>query len=62
MNLLKKLDPFRKPTAREIAARDLEDARRALLRELAAAEYHAKMAEYYRNVELRLVRFLKEES
>lgn len=61
MSLLKKIDPFRKPTAKEIAARDLEDARRALLRELSAAEYHAKMAEFYRNVETRLTLFLKEE-
>lgn len=56
----KLLNTFRKPTAKEIAARDLEDARRALLREQAAAEHHTKMAEYYRNVEVRLSRFLKE--
>jgi hypothetical protein len=53
-------NPFRKPTAKEIAARDLEDARRHLLLEQASAEYHAKMAEYYRGVEERLARYLKE--
>lgn len=52
---------LRKPTAKEIAARDLEDARRALLRELSAAEYHARMSEYYRGVEKRLSTYLKEE-
>ena len=59
--LLTTCNPFRKPTAKEIAARDLEEARRQLLKEQSAAEYHAKMAEYYRNVETRLARFLKEE-
>jgi hypothetical protein len=53
---------FRKPTAKEIAAAALEDARRHLLAELSRAEYHAKMAEYYRGVEARLARYLKEES
>ena len=55
-------NPFRKPTAKEIAARDLEDARRHLLQEQAHAEYHAKMAEYYRGVEKRLSTYLKDES
>ena len=61
MNWLKRFDPFRKPTAKEIASHDLEDARRHLLQEQAMAEYHAKMAEYYRNVENRLTRFLRDE-
>jgi hypothetical protein len=56
------LSMFRKPTAKEIAARDLEDARRHLIAEQAQAEYHTKMAEYYRGVEMRLSRYLKEES
>ena len=55
-------NPFRKPTAKEIAARDLEEARRHLLAEHAKAEYHARMVEYYRGVEMRLARYLKEES
>jgi hypothetical protein len=57
MNALTKL--FRKPTAKELAARDLEDARRSLLQEQARAEYHAKMAEFYRGVEERLNTYLK---
>ena len=61
MKLIQQLNPFRKPTAKEIAARDLEDAKRALLREQAAAEYHAKLAEYYRNAVVRLNIYLKEE-
>jgi hypothetical protein len=55
------LSLFRKPTAKEIAARDLEDARRHLLAEQARAEYHAKMSDYYRGVEMRLARYLKED-
>lgn len=52
---------FRKPTAKEIAARDLEDARRHLLEQQARAEYHSKMSDYYRGVESRLTRYLKED-
>jgi hypothetical protein len=59
--MIKLPNPFRKPTAREIAARDLEDARRHLLEQQAQAEYHTKMAEYYRGVEARLARYLKED-
>jgi hypothetical protein len=59
MNALTK--HFRKPTAKEIAARDLEDARRHLLQEQSRAEYHAKMAEYYKGVIGRLSNYLKED-
>jgi predicted glycosyltransferase len=59
MNALTKL--FRKPTAKELAARDLEDARRSLLQEQARAEYHAKMSEYYKGVIARLDKYLKED-
>lgn len=61
MNWFYKCNPFRKPTAKEIAARDLEEARRELLKQQSAAELHAKLADYYRGVEIRLTRFLKEE-
>ena len=54
-------DYFRKPTAKEIAARDLEEARRCLLTEQAQAEYHAKMSEYYRGVIGRLDKYLRED-
>ena len=50
---------FRKPTAKELAARDLEEARRGYLRERSAAEFHQKMAEYYQGVEARLGAFLR---
>ena len=59
MNALTKL--FRKPTAKELAARDLEDARRSLLQEQARAEYHQKMAEFYRGVMHRLSNYIKED-
>jgi transposase len=59
MNALTKL--FRKPTAKEIAARDLEDARRHLLQQQAQAEYHAKLAEFYKGVIARLDKYLKED-
>ena len=52
---------LRKPTAKEIAARDLEEARRCLLAEQSKAEYHTKMAEYYRGVMNRLTAYLKED-
>jgi hypothetical protein len=58
---MNKLNPFRKLTARELAARDLEEARCALLREQAAAEYHDRMAEYYKGVVARLSTYLREE-
>jgi transposase len=58
---MKLSNPFRKPTAKEIAARDLEEARRHLLQEQAQAEYHAKMAEYFKGVIGRLSNYLKED-
>ena len=59
--MIKLPNPFSKPTTKEIAARALEDARRQLLAEQSAAEYHNKMAEYYRGVAQRLDRYLKED-
>lgn len=38
---------FRKPTAMEIAVRDLDEHRRMLLAEHARAEYSAKIVEYH---------------
>ena len=60
MNWLKRFDPFRKPTAKEIAARDLEDAKRHLLLEQAKAEYHQSQTMFYRNMVQRLSSYLKE--
>ena len=58
---MKLSNPFRKPTAKEIAARDLEEARRHLLQEQAQAEYHQKLAEFYKGVIGRLSNYLKED-
>lgn len=59
--MIKIPNPLRKPTAKELAAQGLEEARRHLLDEQSKAEYHTKMADYYRGVALRLDRYLKEE-
>lgn len=49
---------FKKPSAEVLAMESLEEARRCFLTSKAAAEYHAKMAEYYLNVEDRLTKYL----
>lgn len=54
MTWLDKFNPFRKPTAEQIAKNDLEDAKRHLLKSMSQAEYHGKMTEYYRNMVKRL--------
>lgn len=38
---------FEKPSAQSLAVTELEHSRRALLQQQAAAEYHAKLVEYY---------------
>ena len=53
---LKKL--LKKPSAEVLAMESLEEARRCFLTSKASAEYHAKMAEYYLNVEDRLTKYL----
>jgi hypothetical protein len=60
MQWIKRLDPFRKPTVQEIAARDLETAKRELLSHQSQAEYHQSMCAYYRNVANRLAQFLRD--
>lgn len=54
------LNPFRKPTAQDIARADLEEAQRQLQAELSRAEYHTKMAEYHKSVVDRLSQYVKE--
>lgn len=49
---------FKRPSAEVLAQESLEEARRCFLTSKAAAEYHAKMAEYYLNVEDRLTKYL----
>lgn len=60
MNLLAFLKPFRQPTATDLAAQQLEDARRLHLKELSAAEYHASQAAYYAGMITRLSTYTKE--
>ena len=48
MNKLSILNPFHKPPAKVMAQQTLEDYERRLLESEAAASYHAKMVEYYR--------------
>jgi hypothetical protein len=45
---LQQLNPFKKPSAAQLAQETLEDYERQLLIQEAAAAYHAKMAEFYR--------------
>lgn len=53
---------FRTPSAREIAQRDLEEAKRVLLNQQAAAEHAAKMVEYYQGVVQRLTTYISQEN
>lgn len=49
------------PTAKMIARRELEEAKRSLLSNQTAAEYHAQMNVVYRNKIKRLEEFLSVE-
>lgn len=49
---------FKKPSSDVIAMQDLEEAQREFLKSKAAAEYHAKMSEYYLEVIARLTTYL----
>lgn len=53
-------NPFKKPTPKQIAQRDLEDAERQLLISQSQAEYHNKMAEYYFDIVKRLGEYLNQ--
>lgn len=52
---------FKKPSAKSIAQVDLEEAERQVLIHSASANYHAKMAEYYKETVKRLSEYVKEE-
>ena len=52
---------FKKPTIRHVALNDLEAAEHFLLKERAAAEYHAKMTEYYEGVVARLSSYVNKD-
>lgn len=51
---------FKKPSARSIAQIDLEEAERQVLIHSASANYHAKMADYYKETVQRLAEYIKE--
>lgn len=53
-------NPFKKPTPKQIAQRDLEDAERQLLLSQSQAEYHNKMSEYYFGIVNRLTKYVNE--
>ncbi|MFN3487472.1 MAG: hypothetical protein ACK44W_18550, partial [Planctomycetota bacterium] len=50
------IDLFRKPSAQKIARRDLEEARRQLLKAQSSAEYWRHMSHYYYELIKRLER------
>lgn len=52
---------FKKPSAKSIAQVDLEEAERQVLIHSASANYHGKMAEYYKETVKRLSEYVKEE-
>lgn len=54
------LEPLVKPSARELAQRELDDARRSLLEAQAAQEYASAMCQYHRNRIQRLTAFVQE--
>lgn len=60
LELLK--DYFRLPSAKEIAAKELESAQRKLLDALSAQEYAKRMADYHSDRINRLTAYLKEEA
>lgn len=51
---------FRKPTALEIAVRDLEQAKRDYLSAMQHAEYYASIAQYQDGLISRLTNYIKE--
>jgi hypothetical protein len=55
-------DYWRLPSAKEIAAKELESAQRKLLDALSAQEYAKRMADYHSDRIKRLTAYLKEEA
>ena len=54
-------DYWRMPSAKELAAKELEQAQRKLLDALSAQEYARRMADYHSDRIKRLTAYLKEE-
>jgi hypothetical protein len=55
-------DYFRLPSAKEMAAKELEAAQRKLLDALSAQEYAKRMADYHSDRIKRLTTYLREET
>ena len=55
-------DYFRLPSAKELAAKELETAQRKLLDALSAQEYARRMADYHQDRIKRLTAYLKDET
>ena len=53
---------FRLPSAKELAAKELEMAQRKLLEALSAQEYAKRMADYHQDRIKRLSAYLRDES
>lgn len=51
---------FAKPSAAVVAQRDLEEAKRLLLRQQSSSEYHARMVQYYTDMVRRLTAYIGE--
>ena len=56
--MFKSLNPFYKPSPRELAQREMEDAQRELLSAQSAADYARRMSEYHADRIRRLTVFL----
>ncbi len=56
--MFKSLNPFYKPSPRELAQREMEDAQRELLGAQSAADYARRMSEYHADRIRRLTVFL----
>ena len=61
MTNLNFLNPFRKPSPKELAQRELEEAQRQLLQAQTNADYSRRMVEYHADRIKRLTAFLKKE-
>ena len=59
MSFLDSINPFYKPAAMDLVKTNLEDYERLLVIQEAAAAYHFKMAEYYREGIQRLKKQIK---
>jgi hypothetical protein len=55
-------DYFRLPSAKELAAKELEMAQRKLLEALSAQEYAKRMGDYHQDRIKRLTAYLKDEA